>query len=793
MKQPKLRAIALALSTVMLAGCQSPEEKVQGFVNSALVQLEQGNVEAAHIEFSNALQINPKHVQGLYEVTAVFEQQQEWRKVKQYLDRVLELEPNHQGALQKSARLDVAARQIQSATGKSERLARFYPDDVETLSIAALVAERQGNELLAKQKAQEALALNPDHVESNLILATLDLKAGDIEAALQRAQSVSDQEDTAVQLFQLNALVKTKDINRIAPYIESLIVQRPKDSQLYLGLAGQYAQFDQVAAGRDVMRRLFETAEDPKAHEDAYLSYVAQYEGAEAALVALDELRAKAPDRLDLDVLKATALLALESQGKGDRGETTKLLDAVIQAAGDSPEAQQARMIQARLARVEGATDLQDQLVTDALAVDSEYPPALQMQAERWMAQGELDRGLNQLRTLYANAPDSASLALSMARGHRIAGRTDLAMDLYEQAFLKARSKSSLTDEYGGLLLSQNRLDDAERVFSQSLQSGDLPSVIQLAQIKLAKQDWVGAFEIAEGLKQLSEGQLPAMRIEGMARLGVGQLDLAKTVLTQFYEASEQSDAGLSLLISAYSADGQLDRAIELIDSHVQTTGRKEARLLKARLLLANQQVAAAEGVYKTHLQQLPSAASAYLDLSRLYQRQNQIQAALAVLNEGIAATQQAPELLLQSAVLRQTEAGDIPGAIESYEALLTVQPENEVAANNLAMILVADGPNQDLGRAMELVESFKQSDNPNFLDTLGWVYLHTDKLTQAIYFLEEAVRLAPENPEIRYHLGRAYVQANQPSAARAELTLASANDVAGPWVDNARKLLAEL
>ena len=48
------------------------------------------------------------------------------------------------------------------------------------------------------------------------------------------------------------------------------------------------------------------------------------------------------------------------------------------------------------------------------------------------------------------------------------------------------------------------------------------------------------------------------MRIEGMARFVVGQLDLAKTVLTQFYEASEQSDAGLSLLISAYSADGQL-------------------------------------------------------------------------------------------------------------------------------------------------------------------------------------------------------------------------------------------
>ena len=91
--------------------------------------------------------------------------------------------------------------------------------------------------------------------------------------------------------------------------------------------------------------------------------------------------------------------------------------------------------------------------------------------------------------------------------------------------------------------------------------------------------------------------------------------------------------------------------------------------------------------------------------------------------------------------MLRQTEAGDIPGAIEAYEALLAVQPQSEVAANNLAMILVADGPNQDLGRAM--VESFTP-DKPTSLTHWG-VYLHTDKLTQAIYFLEEAVGL-PRN-----------------------------------------------
>ena len=88
----------------------------------------------------------------------MFEQQQEWRKVKQYLDRVLELSPIT--SLLKIVCLDVAARQIQSATGKSERLARFYPDDVETLSLA-LVAERRAR-VAGEAKSPGSLALNPD-------------------------------------------------------------------------------------------------------------------------------------------------------------------------------------------------------------------------------------------------------------------------------------------------------------------------------------------------------------------------------------------------------------------------------------------------------------------------------------------------------------------------------------------------------------------------------------------------------------------------------------------------------
>ena len=94
----------------------------------------------------------------------MFEQQQEWRKVKQYLDRVLELEPVP-GGLKKSAH-DVAARQIQVLRVRVNDLPVSIRMTLKPFYRRA-DSRAAGDELLAKQKAQEALALNPDHVESN--------------------------------------------------------------------------------------------------------------------------------------------------------------------------------------------------------------------------------------------------------------------------------------------------------------------------------------------------------------------------------------------------------------------------------------------------------------------------------------------------------------------------------------------------------------------------------------------------------------------------------------------------
>ena len=62
--------------------------------------------------------------------------------------------------------------------------------------------------------------------------------------------------------------------------------------------------------------------------------------------------------------------------------------------------------------------------------------------------------------------------------------------------------------------------------------------------------------------------------------------------------------------------------------------------------------------------------------------------------------------------------------------------------------------------------------DSPVAADTLGWAYYQKGAYRLAVSILQEALKLqqkskAPENPDIHYHLGMAYLKTEQPALAR--------------------------
>jgi len=100
---------------------------------------------------------------------------------------------------------------------------------------------------------------------------------------------------------------------------------------------------------------------------------------------------------------------------------------------------------------------------------------------------------------------------------------------------------------------------------------------------------------------------------------------------------------------------------------------------------------------------------------------------------------------------------GNANGAMDSYKKALAIQPDNPVAQNNLAFLMLQSG--QDVDVALSLAESARRSmpHSPNTADTLAWAYYHKGVYGSARALLEDAEKTNPNDASIQYHLGMVY------------------------------------
>jgi Tfp pilus assembly protein PilF len=85
--------IFLALFSLAIAACSSPEERAQAHYASGMELLQSGDFVRAGLEFRNALDFNEKLAAAWMGLATVEEQKQNWPAVTESLERVTELDP----------------------------------------------------------------------------------------------------------------------------------------------------------------------------------------------------------------------------------------------------------------------------------------------------------------------------------------------------------------------------------------------------------------------------------------------------------------------------------------------------------------------------------------------------------------------------------------------------------------------------------------------------------------------------------------------------------------------------
>lgn len=135
---------------------------------------------------------------------------------------------------------------------------------------------------------------------------------------------------------------------------------------------------------------------------------------------------------------------------------------------------------------------------------------------------------------------------------------------------------------------------------------------------------------------------------------------------------------------------------------------------------------------------------------------------------------------------------GNSDDAISQYEAILTDRPNALVAVNNLASLLLDNRADpQSLARAVSLSETLKNSNVPQFQDTVGWAQYKQGDFRSAISTLESAIAKQPSIAALRYHLGMSYAAAGQKEKAAEQFKAASALEPDGtPLKDSIRSAL---
>jgi len=111
--------------------------------------------------------------------------------------------------------------------------------------------------------------------------------------------------------------------------------------------------------------------------------------------------------------------------------------------------------------------------------------------------------------------------------------------------------------------------------------------------------------------------------------------------------------------------------------------------------------------------------------------------------------------------------AGDEKGARESFEAALAANPDDLVALENLGVMLLyrqgdAKAARPHLERRLRLMAARETPPAPDDLRDAGLAALFSQDTEAALAWLTEAHETAPERADLSFHLGMAFVEAEE-------------------------------
>jgi len=714
----------------------------------ANAQQSAGDLAGALASLDRALAINPKLVDALVaRATVLIGLRRSAEAAKLLADlkeaKVIEPRASYLRAALAAAAGDTKTAQAEytDAATRIDTLPAGVRMGSEPLLLAGALSHRAlGHPERAREYVEAILARNGRHFAAQLLMARLQLEAGEFNRAtilLDNLARIAPNDPQVLYLLGSASLSK-RQYARAAELFERAARGGGDASEARRELAfSQFGLGQDKAALANLEGVYAKDPHDTRAGIELAIYYARHGEGDKAVKIA-DAMFRRDPDNL--------MLLNFLGNIKGRLGDNAGMRAAYERVLAKDPKFRQTVINLSMLDTDEGKFDAARARLTawvkdhpddaeawfqlGAVEQRAGKPVAA---AEAWtkadgmqgkdprpglalvdllLQQRQAPRAQAAARTLAGKYPESVPVLQTLARAHLAARDLTMANQALQDASKYAGFDAAAQVDIARMMLAADNAAGAQYALGKALQASpdDISALATLVEVAARKRD---APAVDAALKQLQAkhpGKVPTLLISGHVAFSRGQLSQATDLYREAY-AKESAPPIALVLAQAYLADKKPDQALALLGDAV----RKDPRNPLALQALA--QVQAASG--------------------------------------------------------RDAEARD------TLAALLALRPDDPDALVGYSQVLFRLNDPKALPTAEKAMK--RQPDNPALAANYGWMLVQKGDLDNGVRILREARLRAPGDGAIRWSLASALAKAGRKAEARDELKAALASNPPPP------------
>jgi tetratricopeptide (TPR) repeat protein len=766
--------VFLALVVLQAAGCSSPEERAKNYYQHGLKLLSEHDQPKAALEFRNAVKLKRDLIEAWKALAEIDETSRNWSAVLSDLRAIVELTPNDVSARLKLGKLLLLAGSTQEARRLAEAGIEIDNRNSDLHALKAAVAFKLNNQAEATREAQSAIELDPTNVDALMVLAVDRSGRGDAKGALSLLQEPfaggkEPENNFAFELLKIKLLGQTGNMQNLETPLKKLVEQSPQDRAYRQLLIRFYVEQRRADEAEKELRSL---ADLHPSHAEGTLDLVRfLYTIKKSPAAARQELNTRI--NAGGEVFPYQLALADMDLAEGNNADGKQLLESLIRGDRSPEHIRAAKIKLAQMYFGERTFGSAENLANDVLLEEPHHAPALKLRASIRLERGQPEAAVSDLVTALNYQPRSVDLILLLATAYERNGLMELADKQFADAIRVSNFDVKIGLDYAAFLQRRGAIARAENILTElnKRQPNNIQVLSALGQVRLARQNWTGAQEIAESIRLIGNNSGTADQLLGAALIGRSKYDEAIVAFQNAYDAAPATAQPIDSLVGAYLKANKKDQAIAFLKSVLA----KNPKNANAIILLGSIQASsdAADQALKSFLAAVeaqPTEAAGYQALAGFYLKQGNYDKAIEVIRTAIG---QQPKLMALRVILAHAleRKEDYEAAISEYEAVLEDQPNNLIVANNLASLLLDHRTDQaSIKKAQSLAAALRKSQIPQFKDTVAWASYQQRDFRTAVALSEEAAAALPEQAAVRYHLGMGYIATGQLGKASEQL-----------------------